>query len=229
VTHLQPVVEVVAHVVAAEGQHGERVATDHTLRAEGGSGGFGAERGGHVDAVVPVEGLVHQRHGGGATAAEDEGRDRHAGGIFPVRSIDGHWLAGAVKREFGWAALRPVSLAICRRPVLALPVDQVRRRFLGHAFPPHIAVVGQRDVGEDDVFFQRGHGVEVGLFSRCRGDAEEARFRVDGVERVVPSLPGLIQAMSSPTVVIFQPPRTCGGISMAKLVLPQADGKAAAT
>jgi hypothetical protein len=39
----------------------------------------------------------------------------------------------------------------------------------------------------------------------------------------------LIQAMSSPTVVIFQPSKDFGGISMAKLVLPQADGKAAAT
>jgi hypothetical protein len=35
--------------------------------------------------------------------------------------------------------------------------------------------------------------------------------------------------MSSPMVVIFQPSRVFGGISMAKLVLPQADGKAAAT
>jgi hypothetical protein len=44
-----------------------------------------------------------------------------------------------------------------------------------------------------------------------------------------PSLPGLIQAMSSPTVVTFQPAKRFGGISMAKLVLPQALGNAAAT
>ncbi len=44
-----------------------------------------------------------------------------------------------------------------------------------------------------------------------------------------PSAPGLIQAMSSPTVVTFQPSKPSGGISMAKLVLPQALGKAAAT
>ncbi len=35
--------------------------------------------------------------------------------------------------------------------------------------------------------------------------------------------------MSSPTVVIFQPSYRLGGIIMAKLVLPQALGKAAAT
>src|SRR5882724_943817 len=44
-----------------------------------------------------------------------------------------------------------------------------------------------------------------------------------------PSSPGLIHAMSSPTVVIFQPPNDFGGISIAKLVLPQAEGNAAAT
>jgi hypothetical protein len=37
----------------------------------------------------------------------------------------------------------------------------------------------------------------------------------------------LIQAMSSPIVVTFQPPSAGGGISIAKLVLPQALGKAA--
>src|SRR5580658_10003884 len=44
-----------------------------------------------------------------------------------------------------------------------------------------------------------------------------------------PLASGLIQAMSSPTVHTFQPSKPSGGISMAKLVLPQAEGKAAAT
>src|SRR6185369_12011929 len=44
-----------------------------------------------------------------------------------------------------------------------------------------------------------------------------------------PSLPGLIQAMSSPIVVTFQPDICGGGISIAKLVLPHALGNAAAT
>ena len=49
--------------------------------------------------------------------------------------------------------------------------------------------------------------------------------------RKLPFASGLIQAISSPTVVIFQPcsPKPLGGISIAKLVLPQADGNAAAT
>ena len=44
-----------------------------------------------------------------------------------------------------------------------------------------------------------------------------------------PCASGLIQAMSSPTVQTFQPSKPSGGISMAKLVLPQALGNAAAT
>ncbi len=44
-----------------------------------------------------------------------------------------------------------------------------------------------------------------------------------------PSLPSLIHAMSSPTVVTFQSLIASGGISMAKFVLPQALGNAAAT
>ena len=44
-----------------------------------------------------------------------------------------------------------------------------------------------------------------------------------------PSEWGLIQAMSSPIVRTVQPSKPFGGISIAKLVLPQADGNAAAT
>jgi hypothetical protein len=52
------------------------------------------------------------------------------------------------------------------------------------------------------------------------------------IARRRPLASGLIQAMSSPTVHTFQPLAlevTAGGISIAKLVLPQALGKAAAT
>src|SRR5208337_979954 len=46
-----------------------------------------------------------------------------------------------------------------------------------------------------------------------------------------PSAPGLIHAMSSPTVQTFQPfwEKAFGGTSMAKFVLPHALGNAAAT
>ena len=63
--HLEPVTEVVAHVVAAEGEHGHGVAADFADGAAGGGGGFGAHGGAGVDAAGPVEGLVDERHGGG--------------------------------------------------------------------------------------------------------------------------------------------------------------------
>jgi hypothetical protein len=44
-----------------------------------------------------------------------------------------------------------------------------------------------------------------------------------------PSGPTRIHAMSSPTVHTFQPSKRFGGTIMAKLVLPHALGKAAAT
>ena len=42
-----------------------------------------------------------------------------------------------------------------------------------------------------------------------------------------PSGPGRSQAMSSPTVQTFHPLKEAGGTSIARLVLPQAEGKAA--
>ena len=44
-----------------------------------------------------------------------------------------------------------------------------------------------------------------------------------------PCSSGVIQAMSSPTVVIFQPLNSSGGTIIAKLVFPHALGNAAAT
>ena len=59
--HLEPVTEVVAHVVAAEGQHGHGIAADLADSAGCGRGGFRAHGGADVDAGCPVEGLVDER------------------------------------------------------------------------------------------------------------------------------------------------------------------------
>ena len=59
--HAEPVPEVVAHVVAAEGQHGHGIAADLADGAAGGGGGFRAHGGADVDAGGPVEGLVDER------------------------------------------------------------------------------------------------------------------------------------------------------------------------
>ena len=54
------------------------------------------------------------------------------------------------------------------------------------ALPPDVAVVGQRDVGEQRVALLDGaHRVRVGLPVGARRDAEEAELRVDRVEPAV--------------------------------------------
>lgn len=134
------------------------------------------------------------------------------------------------------------SVPVCQR-------DPSRRRV--QTFPPHSSVAGLADISEDGVFVDGGHGVGVGLIRGARRDAEEAVLRVDGsqftcrgdgmvcvtdpnlAQSHTPSLTALpwwsnfIQAMSSPTHSTFQPGRV--GFIMARLVLPQALGKAAAT
>ena len=76
-------------------------------------------------------------------------------------------------------------LSDSRGPVVALPVDEVVGLAL-QALPPHVAVVGQRDVGEDGVARRDGlHGVGVGLPVGAGRDAEEAELGVDGVEPAV--------------------------------------------
>src|SRR5687767_5086718 len=166
---------------AAAGQMG--IVHDAHL-AGGGCRGFRTHGGGHVNAFHPVARLGHQGHRGRATATEDESIDRHALGIVPSgvqrRIVDGgHGEAGV-----GVSGLGAGFLGDLRRPVLALPVDRVRGRG-AHAFPPHVAIVGQRDVREDHVLVQAGHAVGIGVGIRARGHAEVTRFRVDGVQLAV--------------------------------------------
>ena len=72
--HVEPVAEIVAHVVAAERQHGHGVAADLADLAGGGGGGLRAHGRPDVNAVAPVEGLKDQRHGRRPAAAKDEWR-----------------------------------------------------------------------------------------------------------------------------------------------------------
>ena len=77
------------------------------------------------------------------------------------------------------------GLIAAGRPLVAGPVDQVSRRFLGHALPPDIAFVGQSDIGEDGIGAERRHGVGIRFLAGTRSDAEEAGFRIDRVELAV--------------------------------------------
>ena len=73
-----------------------------THRAGGGGGGLGGHDGADEHAVLPVTGLIDQRSGLGAAAAEDDGGDGHALGDCQTREqMQGQFLAGAVKRLLG--------------------------------------------------------------------------------------------------------------------------------
>ena len=174
--------EVIAHVVADERQHGHRVVAEGTdLRLSSGGGLAGGQRGANEGRVLPVDSLGHQRHSVGATSTEQDRVDRH-----PLRIVE---LGRGDRALFDWHAVPGVRVrgqaVLVGSPVLALPVDQVVW-LVFEAFPPDVAIVGQRNVGEDVVpQLHRLHGVGVGLVVRSGGDAEEAVFWVDGVEPTV--------------------------------------------
>ena len=182
--------EVVTHVVAAEREDCERVATDLTdLRGVNrrGSRDFGTHDGAEEHAVVPAEGLVNQRNGGRTTATEEDCRDRHACRIFPFLGN-----AGALLGRSGEASVRVSHFFALRSLVLresvtglALPVNELALSRVADAFPPHVAVFSESAVRVDRVLFSRDKSVLVGFCRSTRGNAEEAGFRVDGVETAI--------------------------------------------
>ena len=173
--------EVVGHVVAAEGKHGERVAADHADLADVGGGGLGAGRGTHEDAVFPAERLVDERDGAGAAAAEEDGADGHAVGVFPVGVDDGALAGRGCEAGVGMGAGGAAGLG----PLVAVPVDALLGRGDAHALPPDVAVGGEDAVGEDGVLLAGVQGVGVGVHRGAGGHAKETGLGVDGVEAAV--------------------------------------------
>src|SRR5262249_40239876 len=184
-----------------------------------------SHRGRGVHAVGPVERLRHQRHRRRAAAAEDKGRDRHALGIL-VRRVGRRALADR-RRE---AAIGMGRLLLAAGlPVVALPVDGVLWRLVGHAFP-HTSPSSVSATFVKMVF-SLIDAMALGLVFSLVPGATPKKPASGLIAYNRPSAPGLIQAMSSPTVVTSQPSfwNSLGGTSMAKFVLPHADGNAAAT
>ncbi len=113
-----------------------------------------------------------------------------------------------------------------RSPMIPLPIEALGRGLIRQAFPPNAAFRSQSHIGEDRVLRQRGDRVRIGAGRSAGRDAEKPASGL--IARSSPLSSGRIQAMSSPTVQIFQSSNPSGGISMARLVLPQALGNAAA-
>src|SRR5580700_9519678 len=147
--------------------------------------------------------------------------DSHAG------SITGHCEAGAVKRPLGWAAVAPVSFAISG--VQSWPRQS--RHLAGglSVMPSHQTPPSGVSATLVKMVLRVSVAMALGLVLALVPGATPKKPVSGLMARSWPSWSGLIQAISSPTVQTFQPSNAGGGISMAKLVLPQAEGKAAAT
>jgi len=135
--------------------------------------------------------------------------------------MQGHCAAGVVKRAFGWAAGSSES------GVQSLP-------FQSSACPGGSPVMPSHQTSPSSV---RAQFVKIVFFSTVSIAFGLVLWPVPGATPKNPasgltawsrpSLPNFIQAMSSPTVSAVQP--SSFGISMARLVLPDADGKAPLT
>ena len=148
-------------------------------------------------------------------------------GSAQAGSIVGHCEAGAVKRELGCAAFAPVSLAIScvqRFPCQSRHSAGGLSVIPSHHTPPSgVSATFVKIVLRDSVAIAFGF-----VFQDVPGATpKKPASGLIALRR--PSASGLIHAMSSPTVQTFHPSKPAGGISMAKFVLPQAEGNAAVT
>ena len=128
--------------------------------------------------MIPIERLSHERHSGATPTAKENRRDWYALGVLPFRSN-----RGALRSRSGEAGIRVRSgRGALRGPGVVLPVSGPRRRLVGHAFPPHVALCGHCGVGKEAVRMQRRHRVRVRLPARVRRDTKEASLWVDRIE-----------------------------------------------
>ena len=139
--------------------------------------------------------------------------------------MQGQFLAGAVKRLLGWAPFSALSLPFQGRPCQSTACSG---GFLSS--PSHHTVLSSRlcttlvkMVSRRVV--ARALGLDLALVPGATPKKPYSGFTAHSR----PSGPTRSQAMSSPTHQTFQPAflYPSGGMSMARLVLPQAEGKAA--
>src|SRR5262245_57220718 len=133
--------------------------------------------------------------------------------------ITGHWRAGAVKRALGCAALRPLPGVHGRR---SQSVSSAGGSLISshHASPPEVIAQLVKIELDDTV------RIALGLLCELVPGATPKNPASGLIAHSRPSAPNFIQAMSSPMVSIDQPGSV--GLSIARLVLPHADGNAAA-
>src|SRR6266851_7226936 len=148
-------------------------------------------------------------------------------GFSQSGSIVGHCAAGAVKRALGCAALAPVSFAIAG--VHFLPCQSRHSAGGSSVMPSHHTPPSGVSATLVKIEFVASVAIAFGFVLTEVPGATPKNPASGLMARSLPLASGLIQAMSSPTVQTFHPSNPRGGISIAKLVFPQALGKAAAT
>src|SRR3954466_755668 len=136
-------------------------------------------------------------------------------------AITGHWAAGVVKRAFGcedgWSA----------SGVQSSPCQSMRCDGASFVMPSHQTSPSSVLAQFVKIEFARTVAIALGfVFSPVPG-ATPKKPASGLIAYSRPSSPNFIQAMSSPTVSTVQPSRD--GMSIARLVLPHADGKAPVT
>src|SRR5215470_13247139 len=148
-------------------------------------------------------------------------------GSSQAGSMVGHCDAGAVKRALGCAAFAPVLAAISG--VQRLPCQSVHSAGGSSLMPSHQTPPSEVRATLVKMVFLASVAMALGLVFLEVPGATPKKPASGLMARRCPCSSGRIHAMSSPTVQTFQPSNPLGGMSMAKLVLPQALGKAAAT
>ena len=198
----QPVRPVLADVVAGERPHREGVAAQFAEDALGGRGAFGCHRCTEVHAVRPRARFGDEGHGVRAASSEHNRVDDDSArvGPFARRSralVHRHGEAGVGVRGGDSAG---------RSPLGSGPVDEVVGLVFGEPLPPHIAVVGQRDVGEHGVPPECLDRDGVGRVAGAGSNPEQSRFGVERAQQPVVINP-------HPDDVVAQgldlPPRQC--------------------
>src|SRR6478752_3304922 len=140
-------------------------------------------------------------------------------------SSAGFCVAGAVKRALGCEALASDA------GVQSLPCQSIACAGGSPSMPSHHTSPSSVSATLVKIVLARIDSNADGLVEYDVPGATP-KYPASGlIAYSLPSAPGLIQAMSSPTVVTFQPSsaNAAGGTSMAKLVFPHALGNAAAT
>ena len=195
----EPVGEVVGHVVAAEGQHRHRVEAELRRPRRPRRRSSRGHRRAEEDAVLPVEGLLDQRHHGRAATAEEEGVDRHAGRVLPLvgdrRALRGRGREAGVR--VGRRARRTRASSRCRasrsRASGGSPVIP------SHQMSPSSVLAQLVKIELRSIVF-----IAFGLVAgRCPGATPKKPASGLTAQRR-PSSSNFIQAMSSPIVSTFQ-------------------------